>query len=498
MPNENTMQILVVTGRKAAETVNAVVGGIADVLVLDIDVAAFTTPSRLKNSMPHDNFDLIIIPGLVSADFSHLEKQLNTPIRLGPKNAVDLGLVLSSIEDIELSTTVPACEMLNIKRKEAATSGLLEMEAAATYAFLLRDLKIGGCSIMKVMGEVVDATSLSGDELFERVVLFQSSGADIIDLGVGMAAAVAEVEHVITTARMAASVPLSIDTLDPQLIMAALDFGVDMVLSLNSTNIEVAGPAIASKGLAAVVIPDSGQGLDSLVVNIALARELGISRILADPVLDPPGQGMVGSMVRYTRCRELLPDIPMFFGAGNITELMDADTVGVNALLAAIGHDVGADVLFTPEYSDKARGSISELKTAAQMMTLAAQRSSPPKDVGIDLLMLKEKRFRPFDVMPGEFIEAEDSYQWTRDPAGSFSINISRSLVKNGVVEKGRIIARHTKYTIVGDKAKEIMDTAIELGLVSRLDHAAYLGKELMRAELALNLGRSYAQDDAF
>lgn len=492
------MQILVVTGRKAAETVNASVGGIADVLVLDIDVAAFTTPSRLENSMPHDNFDLIIIPGLVSADFSHLEKQLDIPIRLGPKNAVDLGLVLSSIEDIELSTTVPACELLNIKRKEAATSGLLEIEAVATSAFLLRDLKIGGSSIMKVMGEVVNATSLSGDELFERIVIFQLNGADIIDLGVGMAATVAEVEHAITIAREAASVPLSIDTLDPQLLIAALDSGVDMVLSLNSTNLEEVGPALASKDLAAVVIPDSGGGLDSLVANVTLARELGITRILADPVLDPPGQGMVESMVRYTRCRELLPDIPMFFGAGNITELMDVDTVGVNALLAAIGHDVGADILFTPEYSDKARGSISELKTAARMMALAAQRSSPPKDLGIDLLQFKEKRFRPFDVVPEEFIEAEDSYQWTRDPAGSFHINISRSSLKDGVIRMGRIIARHTKYTIVGDSAKEIVDTAIELGLVSRLDHAAYLGKELMRAELALQLGRSYAQDDAF
>ena len=194
----------------------------------------------------------------------------------------------------------------------------------------------------------------------------------------------------------------------------------------------------------------------------------------------------------------ILHRVPMFFGAGNITELMDADTVGVDALLTAISHDVAADVLFTPEYSDKATGSISELKTGAGMMALAAQRSSPPKDLGIDLLQLKEKRFRPFDVVPDEFIEAEDNYQWTRDPAGSFSINISRSALKNGVVEKGKIIAQHTKYTIVGDNAKEIMDTAIELGLVSRLDHAAYLGKELMRAELALKLGRSYAQDDEF
>jgi dihydropteroate synthase len=35
-------------------------------------------------------------------------------------------------------------------------------------------------------------------------------------------------------------------------------------------------------------------------------------------------------------------------------------------------------------------------------------------------------------------------------------------------------------------------------GRVSRLDHAAYLGAELCRAELALRLGRSFEQDGPF
>ncbi|MEM4524601.1 MAG: DUF4346 domain-containing protein, partial [Archaeoglobaceae archaeon] len=30
---------------------------------------------------------------------------------------------------------------------------------------------------------------------------------------------------------------------------------------------------------------------------------------------------------------------------------------------------------------------------------------------------------------------------------------------------------------------------------VSRLDHAAYLGRELMKAEIALRLGKNYIQD---
>ena len=40
------MNILVVTGKLASNTVKASVNGGADVLVLDIEVAAFTTPAQ--------------------------------------------------------------------------------------------------------------------------------------------------------------------------------------------------------------------------------------------------------------------------------------------------------------------------------------------------------------------------------------------------------------------------------------------------------------------
>jgi tetrahydromethanopterin S-methyltransferase subunit A len=39
--------------------------------------------------------------------------------------------------------------------------------------------------------------------------------------------------------------------------------------------------------------------------------------------------------------------------------------------------------------------------------------------------------------------------------------------------------------------------TAIERNLISRLDHAAYLGRELARAEYALSSGEPYVQDAA-
>ena len=48
--------------------------------------------------------------------------------------------------------------------------------------------------------------------------------------------------------------------------------------------------------------------------------------------------------------------------------------------------------------------------------------------------------------------------------------------------------------TLVSDSAEALYKMIIKSDLVSRLDHAAYLGKELIKAELALKLGMSYVQ----
>jgi len=50
---------------------------------------------------------------------------------------------------------------------------------------------------------------------------------------------------------------------------------------------------------------------------------------------------------------------------------------------------------------------------------------------------------------------------------------------------------------IEGRTAAELYMTAIDRNLVSRLDHAAYLGCELARAEQAILSGEGYVQDAA-
>ena len=50
---------------------------------------------------------------------------------------------------------------------------------------------------------------------------------------------------------------------------------------------------------------------------------------------------------------------------------------------------------------------------------------------------------------------------------------------------------------IEGPAAAELYMTAIDRNLVSRLDHAAFLGRELARAESSLVSGEAYVQDAA-
>ncbi len=81
------------------------------------------------------------------------------------------------------------------------------------------------------------------------------------------------------------------------------------------------------------------------------------------------------------------------------------------------------------------------------------------------------------------------------DPAGYFVVFPDRG--------RGLLILEHYRndgvldVVIEGRRAAELYIPAMEKGLVSRLEHAAYLGKELARAEGALLNGGSYVQDAA-
>lgn len=94
-----------------------------------------------------------------------------------------------------------------------------------------------------------------------------------------------------------------------------------------------------------------------------------------------------------------------------------------------------------------------------------------------------------------ETVKARPPKRLELDPSGFFVVLLNRSGMLI-VCEHYENNGKHTR-TIEGKDAALVAATAVELGLVSRLDHAAYLGRELTKAESALRTGADYVQDAA-
>ncbi len=89
---------------------------------------------------------------------------------------------------------------------------------------------------------------------------------------------------------------------------------------------------------------------------------------------------------------------------------------------------------------------------------------------------------------------AQERREWVHDPEGFFVILLDRGA--------GAIVCEHYTHdgvhdeSIRGPRAADVANTAVRRGLLSRLDHAAYLGRELAKAEVTLTLNLPYTQDD--
>jgi tetrahydromethanopterin S-methyltransferase subunit A len=103
---------------------------------------------------------------------------------------------------------------------------------------------------------------------------------------------------------------------------------------------------------------------------------------------------------------------------------------------------------------------------------------------------------RRTDPLPGvERIQAKAPKQLQLDRAGFFIVLPQP--------QKALIVCEHYQnngrlaHVIEGRRAALIAATIVERGLVTQLDHAAYLGRELQKAEAALSTGLAYEQDAA-
>jgi dihydropteroate synthase-like protein len=487
------------------------------VFAVKVPVAALLSPEQIAKALKKagiQGFDVILAPGLMRGDAAVIEEAVGTPTFKGPRYAADLPTVLDALERVKLSTVTPACDLL---RNELRRKALRELEAVEENRdvllknagnMLIGDLAVGKDFPMRVLAEIVDAALMPDEEIQRLARHFVDMGADLIDVGmVAGESRPADARRGVEAVKKAVDVPVSIDTLDPAEIREAVAAGADLILSVDAGNVKQV--AAFAGDVAAVAIPTNQregyfprkaeERIRFLEDIMKEARALGMKRLMADLILEP--SNVLESLVAFRDFGVNHPDVPLFVGVSNVTELFDADSVGVNALLARLSSEVNASMLLATEKSSKAQGTVREEAVAAKMMFLAKKRGSVPKDLGIDLLVLKDKRKREEAYDPqmeaeAEVIVADEAVEpAAMDSRGVFRITVDHNAEKIVALHFAKADADKPSNIVKGETAEAVYAKIVKIGLVTRLDHAAYLGSELAKAEIALRTGKEYIQD---
>lgn len=425
---------LFVTGRLAADALVATLEAAElefdyEVVVLRSSVASLMRTEWIARRLGDARgCARVMIPGLCRGELGRLEEAVGVPVVKGPKDLKDL----------------------------------------PGYFGRPRVLKGYGEYKVRILAEIVEAWQLPLDDILATAAYYRASGADVIDLGCPPMEPFPGVGGVVRELK-SRGYAVSVDTFDVPTILEADAAGVDLLLSVNSVNMDLV-PELSCK---VVVIPDFGEGLDSLERNLERVAATD-ARYVLDPILDPLGFGLTASVERYAETRRRHPQAEMLMGVGNLSELTDVDSTGVNAVMAGIVTELDIDYVLTTEVISWARGSVRELDLARRLMYYARRSGVPPKSIDDRLVVLKDP---PFDV----YAEAElrDMQHKVKD----------RNL---------RIFAdREAVYVFSRDLFLKGTDPGELFARLTDVDpgHAFYLGRELERAALAVRLGKRYTQE---
>jgi len=498
------MRILLVTGRLAEPLVRKYGKG-CDVFVTPVSVAAFLTPEMIvrylkKGGIKSEDYDLILIPGLVRGSAQSIEDELGIPAFKGPKSVMDLPQTLKALRDgFKLSKEKPADELFSFDalkrvedlRNKTKNRRYIEKALKKPWNTMIGNLPAGRDFPARILGEVVDAPKLGVQGTVEKALYYLREGADIIDIGMVAGEINLDFIELIPEIRERIKeggfeVPISFDSLNTAEIEKALSYA-DLFLSVDENNLErlvtqkpvVLIPTNQGRGFFPVKPLKRVEFLEKLKEK---ALDLGYNVVIPDLILEHvPHLGR--SVTAFQLYRERNPNDVLLAGVGNVVELCDADSVGMNALLAGIAKEISINLLLTTETSPKTRGSVRELRRAIDMNLFEM-----PKDLGFDLLILKEKRAKEWRFKPAEnVVEA-------REKSVELERVYFRIWVEEGKIWVNAYRGTEAVLTIVGDEPNAIIDTILERFEISPR-HAFYLGRELEKAHIALRLRRSYVQE---
>ncbi len=431
-------RILFVTGKLAHTSLQRTIDSISspafsyEIRPLGVSVAALISEGILKRRLSDvESFDTIMLPGLCAGNIESLSDHYGVNVIKGPKDLKDLP----------------------------------EYFGAPSRSAKLVDYSVS------IFAEIVDAPNMTIDQIVEAAKKYQDSGADVIDLGCLPGREFPHLEETVAELKRA-GFKVSVDSLCDQELVRGGKAGADYLLSLSENSLWIADEVDSIP----VLIPDGEAGIQSLYRSIDALGEKG-KDFLADSILNPIHFGFTRSIVQYYELRQRYPEVPIMIGTGNITELTEADTIGITAVLLGIASELEANAILTTEVSGHARTAVSEADLARRIMYAARQDSSLPQNYGEGLLALHEKK--PFPVSVEEILELS---QMIKDP--SFRIQVSDEGIH--IFNRDGILQSTDPYELFP-----------HLKVENDGSHAFYLGAELTKAQIAWQLGKRYIQDRA-
>jgi dihydropteroate synthase-like protein len=466
-------RILFVTGKLAEPALRETLAALApqagfesQIEVLGISVAALMTPDWVARqlSVPA-GVDRVVLPGWCGGDLENVRRKAKVPVELGPKDLRDLP------------------EHFGTQRAAPAGYGAYDIA---------------------IIAEINHCPRLPFDEILALARQYRDDGADIIDVGCEPGTTWSGVADVVRRLR-AEGFRVSIDSFDSQEVEHAVAAGAELVLSANGSNLDAA----LNWGAEVVAVPDDIATLGGLDRTIDRLDAAGV-RYRIDPVIEPIGYGFAASLARYMEVRRRWPRAEIMMGIGNLTELTEVDSAGINALLIGICQELGIRSVLTTQVINWARSSVRELDVARRLMFHSVTNRVLPKHLDPRLVMLRDAKvhehgpatlselsrritdpnFRIFAERGEIHIMNSQGYWHGRDPFLVFQ-EMLREDFKSEISNLDSQISHVESPTPQETPEPTRLEPAIDAA------HAFYLGYEMAKAVTALTLGKDYRQDEA-
>ncbi|SEA31975.1 DUF6513 domain-containing protein [Paraburkholderia sartisoli] len=430
--------IVFLTGRLAEKSLKQVLEGMAptpftwEIREIGLQVAGLMTADMILRRVPKPlGANRMIVPGRCRGDLDALSAHYDVPVERGPEEVKDLPQFFG---------------------REGRHFDLSRHDTA-------------------IFAEIVDAPRLDLDGIAARAKHYAAQGADVIDIGCLPETPFPHLEDAVRMLKEQ-GYRVSVDSMQTDELVRGGRAGADYLLSLNLDTLWVADEVPATPILVAREPRDPA----SLDTAIEVLSRRGRA-FLADPVLDPVPFGLAASIARYVGLRERYPHIGIMMGIGNVTELTEADTSGINAVLFGIAAELHVGAVLTTSVSLHARRAIREADVARRVMYAAREAQVLPKGISSELSALHARRPFPYDAK--EIAEVASAI---RDP--NFRVQVAAD---------GIHVYNRDGHQTAGDPF------ALYPGLKLEADggHAFYMGVQLARAEIAWQLGKRFNQDKA-